>query len=153
MGLKSKLSVQLEVKTKHDVFLDVFWKTPNQCSTMSPVQVQGAELLEGDHFGAVGSKVCWKYTHDGKEKISKQIIEAIDEEKKILTLKEFEGDILNEYENVKYTLHVDAEGEKHLACWTIEYERPKENTPELTSLLQFLIDMIKAIDDHHIKQN
>ncbi|KAH0649957.1 hypothetical protein KY284_029869 [Solanum tuberosum] len=118
---------------------------------MCPVHIQGCDRLEGD-FGTVGSKICWKYTHDGKEKISKQIIEAIDEEKKIITFKEFEGDIVNEYENWKASLHVDEEGEKDLVSWTMEYERPNENVPELTNLLQFLIDMTKSIDDHHVNK-
>ncbi|KAH0652388.1 hypothetical protein KY289_030066 [Solanum tuberosum] len=93
-----------------------------------------------------------KFVGNGKEKFSKQIIEAIDEEKKIITFKEFEGDIVNEYENWKVSLHVDEEGEKDLVSWTMEYERPNENVPELTNLLQFLIDMIKSIDDHHVNK-
>lgn len=94
------------------------------------------------------------YNPDGKEKISKQTIESIDEEKKIITFKEFEGDILNEYDNRKVSLHVDEEGEKDIVSWNMEYERPNENVSELTNLLQFFIDMTKAVDDHHVnKQN
>ncbi|XP_059288775.1 kirola-like [Lycium ferocissimum] len=119
---------------------------------MCPVHIQSAELLEGD-FGTVGCKVCWKYTHDEKDMISKQITEAMDEEKKTMIVREFEGDLVNEYENWKLTLHVNAEGEKNLVCWTMEYERPNENIPELTNLLQFIIDFTKAVDDHHVKQN
>lgn len=91
------------------------------------------------------------YKPDGKQKISKQIFEVIDEEKKIITVREYEGDIAKEYENWKVSLHVDGEGEKDLVTWTMEYERPNNNVPELTSLLQFFIDMTNAIDDHHVK--
>ncbi|KAM3360735.1 hypothetical protein BC332_18801 [Capsicum chinense] len=150
MGLKSKLSAQIEVKAKNDVFHDVFRHKPHHLPTMCPVQAQGFECLEGD-LGTVGSKICWKYAHDGKQKISKQIFEVIDEEKKIITVREYEGDIAKEYENWKVSLHVDGEGEKDLVTWTMEYERPNNNVPELTSLLQFFIDMTNAIDDHHVK--
>ncbi|MGF2470424.1 hypothetical protein ACQUWT_25675 [Ralstonia pseudosolanacearum] len=51
-------------------------------STMSPDIVQGCDLHEGE-FGHVGSIICWTYTHDGKEKTAKEVIQAIDEEKKI----------------------------------------------------------------------
>ncbi|PHT49453.1 hypothetical protein CQW23_09200 [Capsicum baccatum] len=35
----------------------------------------------------------------------------------------------------------------------MEYERPNENAPELINLLDFIIGMTKAIDDHHVKMN
>ncbi|KAK4730454.1 hypothetical protein R3W88_023442 [Solanum pinnatisectum] len=119
---------------------------------MSPLHVQGCELLEGV-FGTVGSKICWTYTLEGKEKISKQVIETIDEEKKVITFKEFEGDLVNEYDNWKATLHIETKGEIDLVCWTMEYERPNENVPELVNLLDFIVGMSKAIDDHHVKMN
>ncbi|MBT0793411.1 hypothetical protein KHU47_29145, partial [Bacillus cereus] len=95
----------------------------------------------------------WTYCLEGKEKVSKQIIEAIDEEKKVITFKEFEGDIVDKYDNFKVTLHIEAKGEIDLVSWTMEYERPNENVPELINLLDFIVGMTKAIDDHHVKMN
>uniref|UniRef100_A0A3Q7HYI4 Bet v I/Major latex protein domain-containing protein n=1 Tax=Solanum lycopersicum TaxID=4081 RepID=A0A3Q7HYI4_SOLLC len=86
---------------------------------------------------------------EGEKKISKQVIESIDHVKKVLTLKEFEGDLVNKYDNLKITLHIETKGEIDLLCWTMEYERPNENVPELIKLLGFIVDMTKAIDDHH----
>uniref|UniRef100_A0A3Q7EIA3 Bet v I/Major latex protein domain-containing protein n=1 Tax=Solanum lycopersicum TaxID=4081 RepID=A0A3Q7EIA3_SOLLC len=74
-------------------FYDVFTNKPQLVSTMCPLHVQGFEHLDGV-IGKVGSKICWMYTFEGKKKISKQIIETIDYEKKVLTLKEFEGDVV-----------------------------------------------------------
>jgi len=92
-------------------------------------------------------------TAEGKEKISKQVIETIDEEKKVITFKEFEGDLVNKYDNWKATLHIETKGEIDLVSWTMEYERPNENVPELINLLDFIIGMTKAVDDHHVKMN
>lgn len=90
---------------------------------------------------------------EGKERVSKQIIEAIDEEKRMITFKEFEGHIVNEYNHFKATLHIDAKDETDLVCWTFEYERPNENLPELIGLLDFTVSITKAVDDHHVKKN
>ncbi|KAK6784580.1 hypothetical protein RDI58_018035 [Solanum bulbocastanum] len=137
MGLKSVLSVKKEVKANKDVFFDVFTHEPHYVSTMCPLHVQGCELLEGV-FGTVGSKVSWTYKLEGKERVSKHII---DEEKKTITFKEFEGDMLHEYDLYKITLHMDAKDDTDLVCWTIEYERPNENTSELICLMEFLVGL------------
>ncbi|XP_049406733.1 kirola-like isoform X4 [Solanum stenotomum] len=86
---------------------------------------------------------------DGENKISKQILETIDHEKKVLTLKEFEGDVTDKYDSFKATLHIETKDEIDLVSWTLEYERPNENVPELINLLNFVVGMTKAIDDHH----
>ncbi|KAH0635741.1 hypothetical protein KY289_035656 [Solanum tuberosum] len=86
---------------------------------------------------------------DGEKKISKQVLETIDHENKVLTLKEFKGDVVDIYDNFKGTLHIETKDEINLVSWTLEYERPNENVPELIRLLNFIIGMIKAIDDHH----
>ncbi|XP_015087314.1 kirola-like [Solanum pennellii] len=152
MSLKSVLCAKIEMKANKDVFHDVFTNKPHHISTMCPLHVQGCELLEGV-FGTVGSKICWRYTLEGKEKISRQVIECIDEEKKVITFKEFEGDLVNTYDNWQATLHIETKGEIDLVSWTMEYERPNENVPELINLLDFIIGMTKAVDDHHVKMN
>ncbi|KAH0653166.1 hypothetical protein KY290_031456 [Solanum tuberosum] len=95
----------------------------------------------------------YSFPTEGKERVSKQIIESIDEEKKSITFKEFEGDMLHEYDLYKITLHMDAKDDRDLVCWTIEYERPNENTSELICLMEFLVGLTKAIDDHHVNMN
>ncbi|KAH0726233.1 hypothetical protein KY285_001938 [Solanum tuberosum] len=152
MGLKSVLYAKIEMKANKDVFYDVFTNKPHLISTMCPLHVQGFERLDGV-IGTVGSKICWMYTFEGKKKISKQIIETIDHEKKVLTFKEFEGDIVDIYDNFKSTLHIETKGEIDLISWTIEYERPNENVPELVNFLDFIVGMTKAVDDHHVKMN
>ncbi|KAM3239375.1 hypothetical protein P3L10_014409 [Capsicum annuum] len=102
------------------------------------------ELLAPNFFGPITLK--------GK-KNSKQIIEGIDEGKKVIRFKEFEGDLVDKYDNWKATLHMEQKGEIDLVCWRMEYERPNENAPELINLLDFIVGMTKAIDDHHVKMN
>ncbi|KAL0288448.1 UNVERIFIED_CONTAM: Kirola [Sesamum calycinum] len=56
-------------------------------------------------MGTVGSVIYWNYTHDGKERVAKEIIEAIDEEKKSVTFKVIEGDLMELYKTIKLTVH------------------------------------------------
>ncbi|KAE9450923.1 hypothetical protein C3L33_17172, partial [Rhododendron williamsianum] len=74
-----------------DVFHEIFRYRPHHISTMSPGNIQNVDLHEGD-WGTVGSVIFWNYTHDGKEKTAKEVIEAIDEEKKLVTFK-LNGDV------------------------------------------------------------
>ncbi|KAM3216940.1 MLP-like protein 34 [Capsicum annuum] len=153
MGLKSVLYAQIEVKANKDVFHDVYTHKPHHISTMCPSHIHSCELI-GGVFETVGSKLFWMYNLGKKEKKhSKKIIEAIDNRKNMITFKEFEGDLVDKYDNWKVTLHIEQKDEIDLVCWTIEYERPNENAPELTNLLDFIVDMTKAIDDHHVKIN
>uniref|UniRef100_M1BBE3 Major latex n=1 Tax=Solanum tuberosum TaxID=4113 RepID=M1BBE3_SOLTU len=148
MGLKSVLCAKIEMKANKDIFHDVFTNKPHHVSAMSPLHVQGFDLLEGD-IGTVGFKVCWTYTLDGEKNISKQILEAIDHENKVLTLKEFEGDVTDKYDSFKATLHIETKDEIDLVSWTLDFERPNENVPELIRLLNFIVGMTKVVDDHH----
>ncbi|KAK4738416.1 hypothetical protein R3W88_002113 [Solanum pinnatisectum] len=73
--------------------------------------------------------------------------------KKMLTFKEFEGDVVDIYDNFKSILRIKTKGEIDLISWTIEHERPNENVSKLVNLLDFIVGMTKAIDDHHVKMN
>ncbi|EYU33126.1 hypothetical protein MIMGU_mgv1a0195071mg, partial [Erythranthe guttata] len=55
---------------------------------------------------------------DGKERVAKEIIEAIDEEKKSVTYKVIEGDLMELYKTFKLTVHVDTSGDDNLVTWT-----------------------------------
>uniref|UniRef100_A0A3Q7HZB1 Bet v I/Major latex protein domain-containing protein n=1 Tax=Solanum lycopersicum TaxID=4081 RepID=A0A3Q7HZB1_SOLLC len=138
------------MRANKDVFHDAFTNKPHHVSSMSPLHVQGCELLEGA-FETVGSKICWTYTlAEGAKKISKQIIEVVDHEKKVITFKEFEGDLVNKYDNFKGNSSYRNKRRNRFSKLTIEYERPNENVPELVNLLDFIIGMTNAIDDHHV---
>lgn len=112
-----------------------------------------SSFVKDSHGYKFGNNSFFFCKAEGKKKISKQVIEDIDHEKKVITFKEFEGDLVNKYDNWKITLHIEPKGEIDLVCWTMEYERPNENVPELINLLDFMVGVTKAIDDHHVKMN
>ncbi|KAL2235106.1 UNVERIFIED_CONTAM: Kirola, partial [Sesamum indicum] len=149
MGLSGKLVSQIDIKCDGDVFHEIFRERPHHISGMTPHNIQNCDLHEGQ-WGTVGSVIYWNYTHDGKEKVAKEIIEAIDEEKKSVTFKVIEGDLMELYKTFKLTVHVDTNGDDNLVTWTLEYEKLSEDVPDPHTLMEFCLNVTKDIEKHHV---
>ncbi|XP_047309683.1 kirola-like [Impatiens glandulifera] len=145
-----KMMRHVEIKSDGDVFHEIFKTRPHHLSDMSPTLVQNFELLEGE-LGTVGSVVLFHYNHDGKDKVVKHEIIAIDEEKKLVSYKAIGGDLRKLYKTFIITIHVDTDGENNLVTWTFEYEKLKEDVEDPNSLMDFFVVMTKDIENHHLK--
>ncbi|CAL5338925.1 unnamed protein product [Camellia sinensis] len=150
MGLTGKLVRQVEIMSDGDVFHELFRDKPHHISTMSAGNIHGVDLHEGD-WGHVGSVISWNYTHDGKKKVGKEVVEAIDEENKSVTFKVIEGDLTELYKAFKVTVHVDTKGENNLVTWTFEYEKKSENVEDPNTWMDLIINVTKDIETHHLK--
>ncbi|KAK4479145.1 hypothetical protein RD792_014656 [Penstemon davidsonii] len=151
MGLTGKLVAAIEFRAGGDVFHDLVTHKPHHVSTTTPEKIQSCDLLEGE-FGKVGSVICWRYTHEGKEKTAKQLIQAIDEEKKIIKLKILEGDLMKLYKDFLTTIHIDTKDGIDLVTCTFEYETLHDDVEHPISLLSFFIDITKDIENHHLQK-
>ncbi|KAL2545962.1 MLP-like protein [Forsythia ovata] len=89
---------------------------------------------------------------NGKERVSKEIIEAIDKEKKSVTFKVIEGDLMELYKSFKFIVNVDANGNDNLVTWTFEYEKKNENVPDPNTLMDSCLVITKHIENHHLAQ-
>uniref|UniRef100_M1C4P6 Sn-1 protein n=1 Tax=Solanum tuberosum TaxID=4113 RepID=M1C4P6_SOLTU len=96
----------------------------------------------------VGSVVSWKYDDDGKDKIAKQVIDAVDLQKKSITWKVIGGDLLELYNSFTIITSCD----KQWTTWTFVYEKKIEETPEPLVLLGFALDLTKDIEGHLLKK-
>ncbi|KAL2545996.1 MLP-like protein [Forsythia ovata] len=150
MGLKGKLTAQVEIKAGGDVFHDLFRYKPQQIPNMSPTTIQGCDLHQGE-WGTVGSFYFWKYTHDGKQKVAKEVIEAIDEKKRSVTFKIVEGDLMELYKSFKGGFHVETDGDIDMVTWYLEYEKLNDDVEDPLTLLGFCIKLSKDIESHHLK--
>ncbi|KAH6816065.1 hypothetical protein C2S53_011796 [Perilla frutescens var. hirtella] len=149
MGLHGKLVAAIEFKAGGDVFHELFRYNPQHISTASPGNVQGCDLHEGE-FGHVGTIISWRYTHEGKEKRAKQVIQVIDEEKKLMEFKMLEGDLMELYRDFVITFHVETKAGIDLVTWTLEYEMLNEDVEHPITLLSYFIDVTKDIEAHHL---
>ncbi|KAI9125192.1 hypothetical protein K1719_003808 [Acacia pycnantha] len=62
-------------------------------------------MHQGD-FGKVGSIIVWNYVHDGKHCVAKEVIEAVDPAKNLISFRVIKGDVLQNYKSFKATLQV-----------------------------------------------
>uniref|UniRef100_A0A7C8ZUI0 Bet v I/Major latex protein domain-containing protein n=1 Tax=Opuntia streptacantha TaxID=393608 RepID=A0A7C8ZUI0_OPUST len=152
-GLKRRFEGEIEIRVAGgDAFHEIFLSRPHHVSKVNPEFVQGCDLHEGA-FGKQGSKICWRYTLDGKALTAKQILELIDEENKIIRFNVIEGDLLKEYKYFVVTYQVIPKGEeKSLVKWIFEYQKLHPGVPEPTTLMDSLVRLAKEIDDHHHSQ-
>ncbi|KAK1380597.1 Kirola [Heracleum sosnowskyi] len=148
--LTGKLVSKTKIVSSGDVFHELWSSTPHHVANISPEKVQGCDLHEGD-FGKAGSIICWRYVHEGKKKIAKQVIETIDEENKSITFKMLEGDLMELYKSFLITIHVDTKGEDNLVTWTLDYEKLHEDVEDPNSFMEFLIHLTKDIESHHLQ--
>ncbi|EPS59252.1 hypothetical protein M569_15558 [Genlisea aurea] len=147
MGAKGKLVVGQEFfPSKGDIFHQLLKNNPHAFSTSSPQIIQGCVVHEGE-FGKPGSVIFWNYTHDGKERVAKEVIEAVDDEKKLISLRVIGGDILDEYKEFLLTFHVEESNDgKELATWTFEYETLNDDVGPPFSLIQLAFAMIVDVE-------
>lgn len=81
--------------------------------------------------------------------MGKHVIEAVDEEKNLITFKVLEGDIMEHYKTFKFTLQTIPKRMGSVVHWTLEYEKLHEDIPDShTSMLQLCIDVSNDIDAH-----
>ncbi|XP_049347558.1 kirola-like [Solanum verrucosum] len=134
MSLKGKLVSEINIKCDGDVFYEVYRQRPHRTSSMSPDNIQNVDVHE-----------------DGKEMVAKDKVEEIDEEKKMMKKRIIEGDILEEYKSFYVTVHVETKGENNSVTWILEYEKKNANVPDPHTLMEFLLNVTKDIENHHIK--
>ncbi|XP_071703195.1 kirola-like [Rutidosis leptorrhynchoides] len=149
MALSGKLVAQIEIKSNGDVFHELWKANPHDVPKLTPTTIQKCETHSGE-AGTVGSVLFWNYFHDGKDSVAKTLLHDIDEEKKSVTFKILEGDLLELYKNFIIHIHVDTNGLNNLVTWTVEYEKLNANVPDPNTLLDFYRKVTKDIETHHV---
>ncbi|KAJ0241172.1 hypothetical protein HA466_0216210 [Hirschfeldia incana] len=97
-GLLGKLEAYVEIKASAEQFHHMFTAKPHHVSKISPGNIQGCELHEGE-WGKPGSIIFWNYFHDGEAKVAKERIEEVDPEKNLISFRVMEGDLMKEYKS------------------------------------------------------
>ncbi|KAK8681507.1 hypothetical protein V6N13_053909 [Hibiscus sabdariffa] len=153
--LTGKLEANVEIKATPEQFLDMWANKPHHVHHTCGDKVQGCDLHEGE-LGKVGSVIIWRYVHDGKAKVSKQVVEAIDPAKNSATFREIEGDLMKEFKTISATLQVSPRSDGSggsVVHWTLEYEKLHPGIDHPETLLQLVQDITKDIDAHLTRAN
>ncbi|KAI7757895.1 hypothetical protein M8C21_025112, partial [Ambrosia artemisiifolia] len=139
MTLSGTIVKQVTIKSDGDVFHEIFRYRTHHMSEMSPGNIKGVDLHDGE-WVTVGSIIVWDFFLDGKTKVVKEVIQAIDKEKKSVCFKVIEGDILEAYKTFLITLHVDTHGDENVVTWTFHFEKLNENVDDPDSLMELCIN-------------
>lgn len=83
--------------------------------------------------------------------MTKEMVEVIDEEKKLLTLKLIDGDLSELYKTFRATFHVETNGDIDSVTWTLEYEKHNDDVEDPLTILGLLINLTRDIESHHLK--
>ncbi|KAG6599893.1 MLP-like protein 31 [Cucurbita moschata] len=142
-----KLQADIEIKSPASKFHEMFCKRPYHVTNASGDKIQGCELHKGE-WGQAGSIICWNYFHDGKAKVAKQLVEAVDADENLVVLRMIEGDLLKDHKNFKFTIQATPKGRGSVIHWTLEYEKLHKDIPESYTMLEFVVEMSKDIDAH-----
>ncbi|OIT33379.1 PREDICTED: kirola-like [Nicotiana attenuata] len=146
MGLNGKLIASVEVKCGGHLIHDILHTNTHHISNISPGKVHKFDIDEGE-IVKVGSIVSWKYNDDGKDKICKQVIEAVDHQNKSITWKVIGGDLLDLYNSFTMISSHDHQW----TTWTFVYEKKTEDTPEPLVFLGYALHVTKDIEGHLLK--
>ncbi|XP_024030707.1 MLP-like protein 43 [Morus notabilis] len=147
--LCGKLETDVEIKASPKKFHDIFKHRPHHISNHSSDKIHGCEIHEGE-WGTVGSVIYWNYFHDGKPRVAKEIVEAIDDEKNLITFRVIEGDLMEHFKSLTVTMQANPkpEGEGSIVHWTLEYEKHHNEIIDPHTLLQFGADVSKDLENH-----
>ncbi|KAK8713078.1 hypothetical protein V6N13_148305 [Hibiscus sabdariffa] len=147
-ALIDKLEADIEMKSSAEQFYDMVANKPSHLQHASSDKIQGCDLLEGE-WGKVGSIIRIRFVL-GNAREGKDVIEAIDPDKKSITLRKLEAEILREYKSFVYTIQASpkSEGSGSIVHLTFEYEKLHHGIGLPRSLLQFMLDVFKDIDAH-----
>ncbi|XP_028758954.1 MLP-like protein 34 [Neltuma alba] len=123
---------------------------PHDIPNVSPARIRHA-IVEGS-WGKVVSVITWYYVHEGKDRAAKVVIEAIDADKTLITLRVVEGDILKDFKTLSAILHAVSKDKGSLVHVIMEYEKLKGHTPDPHPLIDLTAEVVRDIDAHLVTQ-
>ncbi|KAI4357627.1 hypothetical protein L6164_001564 [Bauhinia variegata] len=141
-----KLETDVHINATAEQFHEIFSSRTHHIANVAD-KIKGVEMHEGE-WGKVGSIIVWNYVHEGKHCVAKEVVEAIDPEKNLITFKVIEGDLMEDFNSFKATIQVSPKDKGSVVHWTIEYEKKHGHVPDPHSLLELAIEMSQEIDDH-----
>ncbi|XP_010272876.1 PREDICTED: MLP-like protein 423 [Nelumbo nucifera] len=104
------------------------------------------KVFEGDGK-SIGSAVHFTFSLDGTNVSTTHVkIENVDEEKHLITLGCYDGDIMEHYKVFKVHFQVIPKDHKSSVKCSIEYEKVNESIPEPTVYMEFDEKLIEGID-------
>ncbi|OIV99095.1 hypothetical protein TanjilG_32354 [Lupinus angustifolius] len=151
MSLTGKITTEFGILSPATKFFHIIAKQIHHVQNITD-HVHHGKVHEGD-WHTVGSVRDWTYLVDGKVTRAKEKFEVIDEEKKTLVMKIFDGDVSNQYKLFKVTLQLNdtKDNDGAIIKWTIDYEKLNREIAPPYGHLRYLYKITEDIDAHLLK--
>ena len=97
-----------------------------------------------------------EYILDGKTRVAKEIIEAVDEVKNSITYRVVEGDLMEHFKSFLITVQCNPKpdgGDGSVIHWTMEYEKLHDEIIDPHTLLELAIDVTKDLEVHLLEED
>lgn len=85
--------------------------------------------------------------------MAKHLIEAVDEEKKMIIFKVVEADFLEQYAEFRFIITITPKGKGSVAHCTLEYEKLHGKVPDSHSMLKLCEEVCRDLDAHLMQSN
>ncbi|TYH25591.1 hypothetical protein ES288_A03G181500v1 [Gossypium darwinii] len=117
--LTGKLEADVDIKASPEQFHEMFAHKPHHVHH----KIQGCDLHE-----------------DGKAKKAKEVVEAVDPDKNLITFRVIEGDLMEEYKSFVAMILVSPKSEDSgsIVHWTLEYEKLHDGIAHPETLRQLV---------------
>ncbi|CAJ1949569.1 unnamed protein product [Sphenostylis stenocarpa] len=151
MYLKGEVTTAIEIQTPAAKFFNFLLNQLHEIQNITE-RVHEIKDVQLQGFGhAIGSVRSWTFTLDGKVAVCKDRIEAIDEQKKAMTYKLFDGEVSQSFKMLRIFLQVtDREGGDVGAVvkWTYAYQKLNDKVPPPYAYLDFITKVTEDVDAH-----
>ncbi|OWM62890.1 MLP-like protein 34 [Punica granatum] len=140
MAQIAMVSAQIEIKSRADVFYRCMKGALPQLPKLAPELIKEFKFLQGNEVRD-GTVVWYKYAINGSTMMITDRLE-VDELSKSLNFAVLEGDVLKEYNSIKFKFQVNS---GHVKA-TVEFEKASESSPNPDSYIGLFAMTINALD-------
>lgn len=151
--LQGKFEHVQEIKSRAISIMDYLGRKKYNLPKICPDKISSFEVLEGN-WGVKNTVLLGRYLLDGKELISKEILEDIDEKKSSVTYNIIGGDMMKFYKALKVIIQfqvdviTSSDEKKNYVKSTFEYEKLNPEIPPPEQFKDFVAEIIKMIDEY-----
>ncbi|XP_022635973.1 MLP-like protein 43 [Vigna radiata var. radiata] len=140
-----KLETKVSMKASAEKFYDVLCNKTHQLPNISPQNLLSVQIHKGQ-WGTQGSIISWNYLHEGKVSVVKEILEDIDKEKKKISFRVIEGELLQHYKSFKIMIQVTPMEEGSTVHCVFEYQKQRHHIPDPHAIMQITLHINNTIN-------
>ncbi|XP_043696222.1 MLP-like protein 423 isoform X2 [Telopea speciosissima] len=142
----STFEVEFEIKCSAEKFFDIYADHVTMLPQVLPHMFRSTTVVKGDGK-SVGSVVDWEYiTEPPSFETARQTIEAIDEEKMVLTKRFYGGDLGKKFDLYRATLTAFKKDGKNYVKWCLDIKKTHGEIPEPHDYMDFIEKFTKEFD-------